>query len=235
MPDFTGDGRGSVPSAFWRRCGPWGGGPVSTRRRRRRCSARPHPPGRVDKLSIRARPTAWRSSTPTGSPVTTARRTTCTPVNGILFNHESPRRGETFVTRKITRAVARIKLGRQDYLYLGNLDAVRDWGFANEYAEGMWRMLQCDEPSTFVLGTGVGTTVRQFCDMAFAHAGLEWEQHVRHDVSYERPTEVDALIADPTKARDVLGWKAETSAEQLAHLMVDADLASIAATESTGH
>lgn len=149
-------------------------------------------------------------------------------VSGILFNHESPRRGETFVTRKITQGVARIKLGLQSELHLGNLEAVRDWGFAEEYVEGMWRMLQHDEPTNFVLGTGVGTTVRQFCETAFEHAGLDWEEHVRHDPAYERPTEVDALIADPSKVRDVLGWKAQVDAEQLARLMVDADLAAIA-------
>ena len=146
-------------------------------------------------------------------------------VSGILFNHESPRRGETFVTRKITQAVARIKLGRQHEVHLGNLDAVRDWGFAKEYVEGIWRMLQHDESETFVLGTGVGTTVREFCVTAFSHAGLDWEEHVRYDAGYERPTEVDALVADPAKARDMLGWTATTGAEQLACLMVDADLA----------
>ena len=153
-------------------------------------------------------------------------------VSGILFNHESPRRGETFVTRKITQAVARIKFGVQSELRLGNLDAVRDWGFAKEYVEGMWRMLQHDEPSTFVLGTGVGTTVRQFCETAFGTAGLDWQEHVRYDAGYERPTEVDALIADPSKARDVLGWKAETQATDLARLMVDADIAEIGAKVS---
>jgi GDPmannose 4,6-dehydratase len=146
-------------------------------------------------------------------------------VSGILFNHESPRRGETFVTRKITQAVARIKLGLQKEVHLGNLDSVRDWGFAKEYVEGMWRMLQHDEPETFVLGTGVGTTVREFCVTAFSHAGLDWEEHVRYDAGYERPTEVDALVADPAKARDMLGWTAATGVEQLACLMVDADRA----------
>ena len=146
-------------------------------------------------------------------------------VSGILFNHESPRRGETFVTRKITQAVARIKLGQQKEVHLGNLDSTRDWGFAKEYVEGIWRMLQHDEPETFVLGTGVGTTVREFCATAFSHAGLDWEEHVRYDPGYERPTEVDALVADPAKVRDVLGWTATTGAEELARLMVDADLA----------
>lgn len=145
-------------------------------------------------------------------------------VSGILFNHESPRRGETFVTRKITMAVARIAAGLQDELVLGNLDAVRDWGYAKEYVEGMWRMLQHDDPETFVLGTGVGTSVREFCQTAFEHVGLDWQKYVTHDDRYERPTEVDALIAEPSKARDVLGWEAKTHAADLARLMVDADV-----------
>lgn len=146
-------------------------------------------------------------------------------VNGILFNHESPRRGETFVTRKITRAVANIKAGLQDDVYLGNLDAVRDWGYAPEYVEGMWSMLQQEEPTDFVLATGMGSTVREFCRIAFEHAGLDWEKYVRYDHRYERPTEVDALVGDPSKAYDLLGWKARTLAPELARLMVDADLA----------
>ena len=145
-------------------------------------------------------------------------------VSGILFNHESPRRGESFVTRKITLGVAAIKLGVTDHLSLGNLDAIRDWGFAKEYVEGMWRMLQHDEPQDYVLATGIGTTVREFCDHAFSHAGLNWQDHVRYNEAYERPTEVDALIGDASKAREVLGWKSDTDAEALARLMVDADL-----------
>ncbi|MGI3782954.1 MAG: GDP-mannose 4,6-dehydratase [Janthinobacterium lividum] len=145
-------------------------------------------------------------------------------VNGILFNHESPRRGETFVTRKITRAVADIKTGRQEHLYLGNLDAIRDWGYAAEYVEGMWRMLQADEPDDYVLATGQGISVRDFVQTAFEHAGLHWEDHVRYDERYVRPTEVDALIGDPSKALTQLGWKAEVDARSLARLMVDADL-----------
>ena len=145
-------------------------------------------------------------------------------VSGILFNHESPRRGESFVTRKITLGVASIKLGISDHLDLGNLDAVRDWGYAPEYVEGMWRMLQHDEPQDYVLATGIGTTVREFCETAFSHAGLNWEDHVRYDKSYERPTEVDALIGDPSKAREVLGWEAKTNGLDLARLMVDADI-----------
>jgi GDPmannose 4,6-dehydratase len=145
-------------------------------------------------------------------------------VSGILFNHESPRRGEGFVTRKITLGVAAIVLGVTDHLDLGNLDAVRDWGYAPEYVEGMWQMLQPDEPTDYVLATGVGTTVREFCEAAFAHAGLDWEDHVRHDAQYERPTEVDALIGDASKARRELGWVAKTHASELARIMVDADL-----------
>jgi GDPmannose 4,6-dehydratase len=145
-------------------------------------------------------------------------------VSGILFNHESPRRGESFVTRKITLGVASIKLGIADRLHLGNLDAVRDWGYAPEYVEGMWRMLQQDEPQDYVLATGVGTTVREFCAAAFGHVGLNWEDHVQYDKQYERPTEVDALIGDASKAREVLGWQAETTAGRLAQIMVDADL-----------
>jgi GDPmannose 4,6-dehydratase len=144
-------------------------------------------------------------------------------VNGILFNHESPRRGETFVTRKITRAVAAIKAGKQDELFMGNLDAVRDWGYAAEYVEGMWKMLQVDEPDDFVLGTGTAYSVRDFLELSFAHAGLNWENHVRFDERYLRPTEVDALIGDPSKAERVLGWKASVHPPQLAQIMVDAD------------
>ncbi|KAA1421484.1 GDP-mannose 4,6-dehydratase [Nocardioides humilatus] len=145
-------------------------------------------------------------------------------VSGILFNHESPRRGESFVTRKITLGVASIKLGITDHLTLGNLDAIRDWGYAKEYVEGMWRMLQHDEPQDYVLATGIGTTVREFAEYAFSHAGLNWEDHVRYNESYERPTEVDALIGDASKAREVLGWKPDTDAKALARLMVDADI-----------
>lgn len=145
-------------------------------------------------------------------------------VNGILFNHESPRRGETFVTRKITRAVAAIKAGMQDYLYMGNLDAVRDWGYAAEYVEGMWRMLQADEPDDYVLATGVGITVREFLEISFGHVGLNWEDYVRFDERYLRPTEVDALIGDATRARKKLGWVPTIDARELARLMVDADI-----------
>lgn len=145
-------------------------------------------------------------------------------VNGILFNHESPRRGETFVTRKITRAVARIKAGLQSELYLGNLDAVRDWGYAPEYVDAMWRMLQQDEPTDYVVATGVPATVRQFLETAFGHAGLDWREYVRHDAKYERPSEVDALIGDAGKAEELLGWKPEVRVDELARIMVDADV-----------
>ena len=148
-------------------------------------------------------------------------------VNGILFNHESPRRGETFVTRKITRAVAAIKAGRQDHLYMGNLDSIRDWGYAPEYVEGMWQMLQTDEPDDFVLATGHDYTVRDFVTIAFEHAGLDWERYVRFDDRYLRPSEVDALIGDPAKAYDRLGWKATVHTPELARLMVDADITAL--------
>jgi GDPmannose 4,6-dehydratase len=156
-------------------------------------------------------------------------------VNGILFNHESPRRGETFVTRKITRAVAAIKAGQQDLLYMGNLDAVRDWGYAAEYVEGMWRMLQADEPEDFVLATGVGITVREFLQISFEHAGLDWEEHVRFDERYLRPTEVDALIGDRTKAEKKLGWVPTVDGRDLARLMVDADIEALNHAGSPWH
>lgn len=147
--------------------------------------------------------------------------------NGILFNHESPRRGETFVTRKITRAVARIKLGRQDALWLGNLDSVRDWGYAKEYVEGMWRMLQQEAGDDFVLATGHAMTVRDFCEAAFARVDLDWQQYVKYDPRYERPSEVDALIGDATKAEREFGWKAATFGSDLVNVMVDADLQAV--------
>jgi GDPmannose 4,6-dehydratase len=145
-------------------------------------------------------------------------------VNGILFNHESPRRGETFVTRKITRAVARIKAGLQHKLYLGNLDAIRDWGYAPEYVEGMWRMLQHDKPMDFVLATGHAATIKDFLEHSFSHVDLNWEDYVEFDPRYLRPTEVDSLIGDSTLAKKQLGWQAKTLAGDLAKLMVDADI-----------
>jgi len=143
--------------------------------------------------------------------------------NGILFNHESPRRGETFVTRKITKAAARIKLGLQDKLFLGNLDAKRDWGFAPEYVEGMWRMLQQNKPGDYVLATGNTYTIRDFLDAAFSVVDIDWRKHVEIDTKYYRPTEVDLLLGDPSKAKRDLGWEAKTQMPELARLMVMAD------------
>jgi GDPmannose 4,6-dehydratase len=148
--------------------------------------------------------------------------------NGILFNHESPRRGETFVTRKITRGVAAIKAGLQDKLYLGNLDARRDWGYAPEYVEAMWLMLQQDAPDDYVIATGETHSVREFLEEAFAYAGLDWQRHVEINPRYFRPTEVDLLIGDPSKARAKLGWKPTTGFRDLVRLMVDADVAALA-------
>ena len=145
--------------------------------------------------------------------------------NGILFNHESPRRGATFVTRKITRAVAAIAQGKQQELYLGNLEAVRDWGYAPEYVEGMWRILQAKEPGDYVLATGVGATVRDFCEAAFSRVNLDYQKFVKTDPRYFRPTEVNALIGDASKVEKELGWKAKTHWKELAGIMVDADLA----------
>jgi len=144
--------------------------------------------------------------------------------NGILFNHESPRRGETFVTRKITRAVARIKVGLDKELYLGNLDAKRDWGYAKEYVEAMWLMLQQEQPDDYVVATGEAHSVRDFLDEAFSYVGLGWQDYVRIDPKYYRPAEVDLLIGDATKARAKLGWQPKTTFKELVRLMVDADL-----------
>jgi GDPmannose 4,6-dehydratase len=146
-------------------------------------------------------------------------------VSGILFNHEGERRGETFVTRKITRAVARIAAGSDEKVYLGNLDAVRDWGHARDYVRAMHLMLQQPTPEDFVIGTGVGHTVRDFCHVAFEHVGLDWERHVAIDPRYFRPTEVDELIADATRARTILGWEPQITFEELATSMVESDLA----------
>jgi GDPmannose 4,6-dehydratase len=147
--------------------------------------------------------------------------------NGILFNHESERRGETFVTRKITRAVARIKHGLQDKLYLGNLDAKRDWGYAPDYVEAMWLMLQADTPDDFVIATGETHSVREFLELSFTHAGLEWEPHVEIDPRYFRPSEVDVLLGDPSKAREELGWAPKVGFEELVRIMVDADVTAL--------
>lgn len=148
-------------------------------------------------------------------------------VNGVLFNHESPRRGETFVTRKITRAVARIKAGLENTLYMGNLDAIRDWGYAPEYVEGIWRMLQADEPDDYVLATGDGYTVRDFLQFAFAQADLDWQEYVRFDERYLRPAEVDVLIGDASKAQRNLNWTPSVRTPELARIMVEADIAAL--------
>ena len=145
-------------------------------------------------------------------------------VNGILFNHESPRRGETFVTRKITRAVARISKGLQSELYLGNLDARRDWGYAPDYVIAMWKMLQSESPDDFVIGTGTDYSVKDFVQLAFAHVGLNWEDYVRFDAKYLRPSEVDVLIADASKAKQKLKWESSTSLKELIAIMVEHDL-----------
>jgi GDPmannose 4,6-dehydratase len=146
-------------------------------------------------------------------------------VNGQLFNHESPRRGETFVTRKITIGVANIVKGNQKELWMGNLDAIRDWGYAPEYTDGMWRMLQADQPDDYVLATGTAYTIRDFLGFAFGHVGLNWEDHVRFDPKFLRPTEVDELIGDASKAKRKLGWEAKVLTPELATIMVDADIA----------
>ncbi|QGQ26684.1 GDP-mannose 4,6-dehydratase [Gimesia benthica] len=144
--------------------------------------------------------------------------------NGILFNHESPRRGEAFVTRKITKAIARIKLGMQDKLYLGNIDAKRDWGFAGDYVEAMWLILQQEKPDDFVIGTGETHSVREFLEAAFGSVGLDWRKYVEIDPQFYRPAEVELLCADPTKAREKLKWEPKVTFEELARLMVEADL-----------
>ena len=144
--------------------------------------------------------------------------------NGIMFNHESPRRGETFVTRKISRAVAAIKHGLQKELFLGNLDAKRDWGYAPEYVEAMWRILQRNEGDDFVLATGETHSVREFIEAAFAHVDLDWKQFVKHDTRYERPAEVDLLLGDAAKAKKILGWEPKVRFHQLVRIMVDADM-----------
>jgi len=149
--------------------------------------------------------------------------------NGILFNHESPRRGETFVTRKITRAVARIEAGLQDRVYLGNLDAIRDWGYAPEFVRAMWLMMQADQPDDFVVATGKQYSVRDFLGFAFGHAGLEWEKFVAFDEKFLRPAEVDSLVGDSSKASKVTGWSPTVLTPELARIMVDADRAMVAA------
>jgi GDPmannose 4,6-dehydratase len=155
--------------------------------------------------------------------------------NGIMFNHESPRRGETFVTRKISRAVAAIKHGLQKELFLGNLDAKRDWGYAPEYVEAMWRILQVDEGDDFVLATGETHSVREFVEAAFAYADLDWKQFVRHDPRYERPAEVDVLFGDASKAKKILGWEPKVRFHELVRIMVDADMDSLSRKTAREH
>lgn len=147
--------------------------------------------------------------------------------NGILFNHESPRRGETFVTRKITRAIANILAGKQDKLYLGNLKAKRDWGYAPEYVEAMWLMLQQDEPDDYVIGTGEAHSVQEFVEEAFSYVDLDWRQYVEIDPRYYRPTEVEFLLADASKAREKLGWEPKVTFKELVRIMVDADMEAV--------
>lgn len=144
--------------------------------------------------------------------------------NGILFNHESPRRGETFVTRKVTRAASRIKLGLQRELFMGNIDSLRDWGFAGDYVEGMWRMLQQDEPDDYVLATGEMHSVRELLEEAFSYVGLDWQEYTKHDDRYNRPSEVDQLLGDPSKAKRVLGWEPKVTFKALVKMMMDADM-----------
>ncbi|MBD2425366.1 GDP-mannose 4,6-dehydratase [Phormidium sp. FACHB-1136] len=154
--------------------------------------------------------------------------------NGILFNHESPRRGETFVTRKITRAVARIVAGQQKKLYLGNLDSKRDWGYAKDYVKAMWLMLQQDQPDDYVVATNETHSIREFLDIAFNHVNLDWHDYVEFDPRYLRPAEVELLIGDSTKARQQLGWEPTVTFEQLVHLMVEADLEAVGITHGNG-
>ena len=148
-------------------------------------------------------------------------------VSGVLFNHESPRRGLEFVTRKVSYNAARIKLGLSDKLPMGNLEAQRDWGFAGDYVQAMWMMLQRDEPEDFVIGTGETHTVRKLCELAFGHLDLDYKNHVIHDKSFDRPAEVDLLISDPSKAHAVLGWEPSVNFKELVEMMVDADLAKL--------
>jgi GDPmannose 4,6-dehydratase len=155
--------------------------------------------------------------------------------NGILFNHESPRRGETFVTRKITRALARIVAGQQKRIFMGNLDSKRDWGYAKDYVKAMWLMLQQDAPDDYVVATGETYSVREFLDVAFGHVNLDWQNYVEFDERYLRPAEVELLIGDPTKAKQKLGWEPTVTFEQLVHLMVEADLKAMGLVPLNGH
>jgi GDPmannose 4,6-dehydratase len=155
--------------------------------------------------------------------------------NGILFNHESPRRGETFVTRKITRAIARIVAGRQKKIYMGNLDSKRDWGYAKDYVRAMWLMLQQDQPDDYVVATGETYSVREFLDIAFKYVNLDWQNYVEFDERYLRPAEVDLLIGDPAKAKQKLGWEPSVTFEQLVQLMVEADLKALGLSSNNGN
>jgi GDPmannose 4,6-dehydratase len=155
--------------------------------------------------------------------------------NGILFNHESPRRGETFVTRKITRALARILAGQQKVIYMGNLDSKRDWGYAKDYVKAMWLMLQQEMPDDYVVATGETHSVKEFLDVAFSYVNLNWEDYVAFDERYLRPAEVDLLIGDPTKAKQKLGWEPSVTFKELVHLMVDADMEALGLTPPNGH
>jgi GDPmannose 4,6-dehydratase len=155
--------------------------------------------------------------------------------NGILFNHESPRRGETFVTRKVTRALARIVAGQQKKLYMGNLDSKRDWGYAKDYVRAMWLMLQQDKPDDYVVATGETYSIREFLDVAFGHVNLNWEEYVEFDARYLRPAEVELLIGDSTKARQKLNWAPSVTFQELVHLMVDADLKALGLVPLSGH
>jgi GDPmannose 4,6-dehydratase len=174
--------------------------------------------------SIPEAPTPPLRSTPTRWPATTGKAITFSPTKGILFNHESPRRGETFVTRKITRTLARIKSDKEKFLYLGNLDAKRDWGSAPEYVEVIWLILQQDAPDDYVIGTGESHAVREFVVESFAYAGLDWEKYVKIDAKYYRPTEVEVLRSDASKARARLDWQPRVSFQELVWIMIDYDL-----------
>ncbi|MCZ7631701.1 MAG: GDP-mannose 4,6-dehydratase [Microthrixaceae bacterium] len=198
---------------------------ASTRHHRRRCSERwwryPSP---SEPRSIPVPPTGWPRSTGTGSLSTTGESYDLFACSGILFNHESPRRGLEFVTRKISNAVAKIKLGMADEIRLGNLDAKRDWGFAGDYVRAMWLMLQGDAPGDYVVATGETHSVREFCEIAFGHVGLDYEPHVVIDEAFFRPAEVDLLVGDATKAHNELGWRPDVGFEDLVTMMVDADM-----------
>ena len=200
---------------------------ASTRRPRRRCSAPRRRRRTRRRRSIPRSPYGVAKVAAYWATVNYREAYDMFAVNGILFNHESPRRGETFVTRKITRAVARIAAGLQDKLYLGNLDAQRDWGYAPDYVEAMWLMLQADEPEDFVIATGESHTVREAVEIAFARQGLDPDAHVEIDPRYYRPAEVDALLGDASKAQEKLGWEPKVRFKELVELMVDADVAAL--------